>query len=167
MDIIRDLSGGDWRSIGRADDVFAHVLETEDSFRIVIDGLAHEDPIVRMRCADVAEKVSRQRREWLQPFKERLIAIGSGSEQHEVRWHIAQMLHRLNLAKSEKNAVVALLFDYLQDDSRIVKTCAMTALADMSADDPELRGRVVPILKRLAHKGSPAMKCRAAIHESW
>jgi hypothetical protein len=55
---------------------------------------------------------------------------------------------------------VAILFDYLEDESRIVKTFAMQALANFAKGDPRLRARVVPILKHLTDTGSSAMRSR-------
>jgi hypothetical protein len=39
-------------------------------FAEIIDGLRHEHPLVRMRSADAAEKISAARPEWLQRHKQ-------------------------------------------------------------------------------------------------
>ena len=160
MDIIQTLSGGDRRSIGRSQDVVDFVLNNAHRVGQVIAGLSHDDPIVRMRCADVAEKVSKQHADWLQPFKKTLLRIGASSSQQEVRWHIARMLPRVMLSEREKQAAISLLYEYLEDKSHIVKTFSMTALAELAIDDVDLRKKVIPTLKRLIRVGSPAMQSR-------
>lgn len=160
MNILSTLAGGDRRSIGRSADVVRHVLGDASRFSILIDGLSHDDPLIRMRCADTAEKVSSEHPEWLQPFKGELIEIAASSTQQEVRWHLAQMLPRLKLSDRERHAVIALLYDYLDDKSRIVKAFGMTALAELASHDTQLRAKLIPTLKRLVRIGSPAMRSR-------
>ena len=46
-DTLHKLGGGDRRSIGRADEVAADVLNDLDLFGTVYDGMSSEDPIVR------------------------------------------------------------------------------------------------------------------------
>ena len=160
MDILKTLSGGDRRSIGKAEQVVEYVLDDASRLALLIEGLSHEDDVVRMRCADVAEKVSNKHPEWLHPFKQQLIDIASRSDQQEVRWHLAQIFPRLDLSKSEKQVAIAILFDYLEDKSRIVKTFSMTALAAFALDDVGLRKTLIPVLEKNIATGSPAMKSR-------
>ena len=64
------LSGGDRRSIGRSNEVAGLVLRRPRYFRKLIECLWNDDPVVRMRAADAAEKASRQRPALLKPFKQ-------------------------------------------------------------------------------------------------
>ena len=114
-----------------------------------------------MRCADVAEKVSVAHPEWLKRHKQALLSFASTVQEKEVRWHMAQMIPRLELSPSEKRRAVALLFKYLEDGSQIVKTFSMQALFEMSAADAKLRARVIPILNDAVRNGSPAVRSRA------
>jgi hypothetical protein len=159
--ILRDLAGGDRRSIGKADRVVALVLERPALFGDVIGGLTHDDPLIRMRCADVAEKVSVAHPEWLQPHKQALLTFASTVQEKEVRWHMAQIFPRLQLSAAERRKAVALLFEYLDDPSRIVKTFSMQALFQMSEGDSKLRARVISLLRDAVRNGSPAARSRA------
>lgn len=160
-DISIALSGGDRRSIGAAAQVVEYVLHNPAGLGEVIEGISHRDDVIAMRCADVAEKVSAMHPDWLQPFAGDLVKIGGESKQQEVRWHIAQMLPRVRLSRRQRKTAVDLLFEYLGDDSRIVKIFAVTALADLAAAEAGLRNRLVPVLKQFAENGSPAMRNRA------
>lgn len=64
---------------------------------------------------------------------------------YKVRWHVAQMLPRLQLSS---------------DESRIVKTFSMQALAELAEDDASLRARVVTLGEDLSKTGGPAMRTR-------
>ncbi len=155
------LAGGDRRSIGNAGVVVRQVLTDPSKLVEVIAGLSAADPLVRMRCADVAEKVSAAHPEWLQPHKGVLIKLAARATQQELRWHLAQMLPRLTLDTVEHRAAVRVMFAYLNDPSKIVKTFAMQALADFARNDRALRRRLPRILADILQSGSPAMQARA------
>jgi len=159
--LVDSLSGGDRRMIGRSNAVVREVLGHPEAFTEIIRGLSVDDLLIRMRCADVAEKVSRDHPEWLLPHKAALLRLAGATTQQELRWHLAQMLPRLELASEEKRDVVAMMFAYLSDKSRIVKTFAMQALADFAEDDPALRAKLLPLLGHFERTGSPAMRSRA------
>jgi hypothetical protein len=159
-DILHKLAGQDRRSIGRVNEVVEDVLHDPSLFEVVFDGMLSDDPIIRMRCADAVEKITAQHPEYLQPFKTRLIHQVAKSEQQEVRWHVAQMVPRLDLSVEERELVVAILLDYLSDRSKIVKTFSMQALADLAEEDARLRDRLIPLFEELTEAGSPAMKSR-------
>jgi hypothetical protein len=161
VDVLKTLSGGDRRSIGKAAQVVEWVLKTPALLGDVVRGFTHDDPLIRMRCADVAEKVSVVHPEWLQRHKQALLSFASVVQEKEVRWHMAQMLPRLELSPSERRTAVALLFKYLDDESRIVKTWSMQALFEMSEKDARLRARVVPLLDAAVKSGSAAERSRA------
>jgi hypothetical protein len=78
----------------------------------------------------------------------------------EVRWHTAQILPRLILTTMERKKVFALLLDYLNDKSRIVKTFTMQALADIALQDNAYLDEVQDIWSQLTKIGNPAMKSR-------
>ena len=63
------LKGSDRRSIGRSNDVVKLVLRAPKRFDELIQCLWSDDPIVLMRAADAAEKVSALHPEQLEPYK--------------------------------------------------------------------------------------------------
>ncbi len=159
-EIAAQLQGGDRRSIGRSDEVAAAVIANPALLDALFDCLLGEDAVVRMRAADALEKVSVRYPQYLQPYKERLLQQVASIPQQEVRWHVAQMLPRLELSGPERAAAVKWLLAYLEDDSRIVKTMAMQALADLAQTDAALRPQVRALLEKLMVYGSPAMRSR-------
>jgi len=158
--LLAKLGGGDRRSIGQANDVVQEVLRAPHLLPILIDGLTHGDPLIRMRSADVLEKVTARHPAWLAPHKHELLKLLSVAKQKEIRWHLAQMIPRLALADAERADAISVLKSYLTDPSSIVKTNAMQAVAELGADDERFRSETVRLLKQLVRSGTPAMRAR-------
>jgi hypothetical protein len=100
--LLRQLKGGDRRSIRGVPQVVDQVMADPSLFPAVFDGMANADPLVRMRCSDAIEKITAGRPEYLGPYKRRLIGLAAKAEQQEVRWHLAQLLSRLELSAPER-----------------------------------------------------------------
>jgi len=158
------LEGGDRRTIGRADQVAVMVSRDPGLFPQLIAGLWSDQPLVRMRAADTAEKVTRRNREFLQPYKKELLGLMAETEEQELRWHLAAMIPRLALNSRELQLAVSFLKRYLEDPSSIVKTSALQGLADLANLTDEhsaLRSQVIDLLREATRTGTPAMKARS------
>jgi len=161
-EILLKLKGGDLRSIGRAEEVVADILQNPALFGEVFEGMLNDDPLVRMRSADALEKVSSKHLEYLQPFKNRLINEVSQIKQQEVRWHVAQMFSYLEVSRVERDEMVKVLLSYLDTDkSKIVKVFSMQTLADLAEKDELIRPKVVRKIEEILETGSPAIVSRA------
>jgi hypothetical protein len=155
------LSGGDRRSIGTSDEVKKLVLRQPRRFGELLECLWDEDPIVRMRAADAAEKVTATRPALLNPHKKELLGLLAEAKQIELRWHLALMVPRLELTARERESAAAALQRYLEDRSSIVKTFAMQGLADLARQDQSLREAAKLIIEESLRTGTAAMKARA------
>jgi hypothetical protein len=158
--ILKQLCGGARRSIGRSNEIVEEILIRPSLFGYLFEGMASEDAIVRMRAADVAEKVTARQPDLLQPHKKKLFRIAGSTDQQEVRWHVAVMIPRLKLTARERVVAMDILFDYLRDHSSIVKSFAMQGLATLASADPPLRSKILPLLRELTEVGTPAMRAR-------
>jgi len=158
--IAERLLGGDRRTLGAADAVSAEVLRHNERFAELFEAMLHEEPVVRMRASDAVEKLTRARPDLLVPFRKRLIDEVGIIDQHEVRWHVAQMLSRVRLDPKERSRAIALLERYLEDESAIVIASAMSSLGDFAMEDWQLRRRVTPTIEKLMKGGSPAVEAR-------
>jgi hypothetical protein len=167
------LSGGTRASLGRTDAVVAEVLADAKKLPALLACLAEAsdessdesrsskaNAVLLMRASDALEKISRQRPEWLAPHKLDFLGLAGGTDQIEVRWHMAQILPRLPLTPRERTVALDILFDYLKDRSSIVKTHAMQGLADFAARDPKLKSKILPLLEELTQIGTAAMRAR-------
>jgi hypothetical protein len=158
--IVNKLRGGDRRSIGRADEVAREISTRPKLFAQVLAAALDANPVIRMRAADAVEKASTANPKLLQPHKGIILKKIAAIPQQEIHWHVAQVLPRLKLTPKERDHAVAILFDYLEDKSSIVKTFAMQGLADLAQADSSLRKRIIPILEFLTANGTAAMRAR-------
>jgi hypothetical protein len=155
------LEGKDRRSIGRADEVARLVLRQPRRFCELIECLWNENPVLRMRAADAAEKVSARQPRLLDRHKAELLGLLAETEQIELRWHLALMVPRLRLSATERQRAAAALQRYLEDHSSIVRTFALQGLADLARNDLALQNKVKQLLEAALQSGTPAMKARA------
>jgi hypothetical protein len=155
------LKGTDRRSTGRSDEVAQLVLKEPRRFRELFKCLWHESPVVRMRAADTAEKISAKKPRLLDRHKPELLGLLAETQQIELRWHLAQMVPRLRLTAPEVRRAAAALQSYLEDHSSIVKTFALQALADLARNDAVLHRKVHLLLDDALQTGTPAMKARS------
>ena len=159
--IVSMLKGGDRRSIGKANQIANLILSEPKRFAELIQCLWDDDPIVRMRAADAAEKVTLTRPELLNPHKQELLGLLAETEQIELRWHLALMVPRLALTASERRRAAENLRRYLEDRSSIVKTFTLQGLADLARQDASLRELAKQAIEESLRKGTAAMKARA------
>jgi HEAT repeat protein len=155
------LKGGDRRSIGKANQIAKLILSEPKRFAELIQCLGDQDPIVRMRAADAAEKVTVIRPELLNPHKRELLGLAAEAEQIELRWHLALMVPRLELTSPERQRAAASLQRYLEDRSSLVKTSALQGLADLAGQDASLRELAKQAIRESLQTGTAAMKARA------
>jgi HEAT repeat protein len=158
--ILNRLRGGDRRSIGQSSEVVALVLKQPALFAQLMQGLSDSDSLIRMRAADAAEKVSLQKPDLLGPFKSELLRLADEATEQELRWHLAQMVPRLHLSKRDRLRAASAFRLYLGDQSSIVKTSAMQALADLAGADDELMPEVTELITTLTKVGTAAMRAR-------
>lgn len=161
MNILNKLKGGDLRSIGRADEVEKDILKNPNLFKDVFEELFSKNPVIRMRSADVLEKVSFKHPAYLQPHKSKLINKVSKTKQQEVRWHLAQMFSYLKLTRKEQNQIIKILTAWIgTEKSNIVKVFSIQTLADFAEENNELKPKVIKIIKEAMKSNTPSITGR-------
>lgn len=158
--VLEKLVGGHRRSIGRSDEVAAEVLASPEKFTLLFSGITNEDPLVRFRAADAVEKITAIHPEWLQPYRETILGEIANIPQQEVRWHMCQLIPRLELDRRQRVLALEVLSSYLSDQSRIVRTFALQAMADLAGTDPDLKPGVILTLEEQAACGFPSVESR-------
>ena len=158
--VLDKLKGGDRRSIGRADEVVSDIQKNQSLFKEVFNGLYIDDHVVRMRSADVVEKISRKNPGLLAGFEKTIIKELSQIEQQEVCWHIALLLPRLSYTQAQEKEILEILKRYLSHKSKIVNVNAMEALAMLATKNNTILRDVKQIIKLKVASGSPAIQAR-------
>jgi len=160
MSVLDKLRGGDLRSIGRSNEVAGDIEKNASLFETVFRGLYDSDPIVRMRSADVIEKVTQTRPGLLFSHKKEIISILQNETQQEVCWHIAQMVPRLKYSLEEEKEIVDGLNKYLSHKSKIVRVSALEALTDLAGNNRAIVKEVINTIRLHVKTGSPAIQSR-------
>ncbi len=161
--IINKLTGGDFRSIGKSNEVVKIVLANPKLFPDLFSGLFESDPIVRMRAADAVEKITVLKPELLQKFKNQLLERAAIIEQQEVQWHVAQLIPRLKLTKSDVTKVRKILDTYLKTtSSNIVRVMALQALADLASQGKIDKEEIIKRIEQYAELvNTPSVRARS------
>ncbi len=160
MSILDKLRGGDLRSIGRSNEVAGDIEKNVSLFETVFRGLYDSEPIVRMRSADVIEKVTQNKPELLSNHKKEIISILRNETQQEVCWHIAQMIPRLKYTPEEEKEIVDGLNKYLSHKSKIVRVFALEALTDLAEKNKAIVKEVINTIRLHVETVSPAIQAR-------
>ena len=160
MSILDKLRGGDLRSIGRSNEVAEDIEKNVSLFETVFRGLYDSDPLIRMRSADVIEKVTRNKPELLSNHTPEVISILTTAEQQEVCWHTAQIAPRLAYSPNEENEIIKALKSYLTHKSKIVRVSALEALTDLAEKNQAITKEVINTIRLHVKTGSPAIQAR-------
>ncbi len=103
-------------------------------------------PVSPAAAADVLERLTRERPESAQRWKEPLLGLLAEATEKKVRWNLALLIPRLKLTVPECRRVAELLQSWLDDPSSIVKTSALHGMADLTRQARELLPDVQDLL---------------------
>jgi hypothetical protein len=129
----------------------------------LVECLFDEDAAVASRAADALERITRDRPQPAQRWKDALIGLLAETTEKKVRWNLALAIPRLRLTVSECRRVSQILNTYLDDSSSIVKTTALHGMADLTRQDPDSLPDVLDKLRVAGRSGTPAMRARSRI----
>lgn len=157
---LAQLTGGRRGSLGDAPEILTHCLQQPKIIDEIWSGLDKDDKVLRSRCAWLIRHICLQQAVLIQPFLTKIIKRMGSEQQWEVREQLCIVVGQLKLSPSQRLRVLALLQQYLLDNSSIVKTCALQGLSDLAQQDNQLKFKVLDILHRIGHEGTPAMRAR-------
>ncbi len=160
LNILEKLRGGDLRTIGCANEIVHEIQENPALFESVFRGLTDNDAAIKMRSADIVEKVTRDNPALLSGYTQQIISILKKEKQQEVCWHMAQIAPRLECNKSEKNKLIDLLKNCLLHKSKIVQVSAMESLVKLAEKNVSPKNDITDVIKKQMENGSPAVKAR-------
>ncbi len=125
--IIAWLQEGDIRSIGRANEIAAMVLENTFMFEDLLDSLGHERDVVRAHGSDALEKVVRERPDLLAPYLDEIIPLAEKESLAVVKLHYAMLFGHLLATEAAVPPIKAILLKLLADESVFTSSWAITS----------------------------------------
>jgi len=147
--------------LGCANAVAAEALTSPPLVAELVDALSDKRGVVVVRAANALKKIQAQKAELVAPFAKKILRAGMGCDELFAQWSLALVVGGLPLKGRDKALAVELMFEWLRSESGLLRTLAMQALVDLSAEDLALRRRVRPIVEEFRENGTPAMRARA------
>lgn len=155
------LTGGDLRSIAKSNQV-AGSITSQKAFDELLGLLFHSDRLLVMRAADALEKVTALHPEYLSRHKQALFSLTGKAEAKELKWHLAQVLPRLQLSEPEVEFTWRIMQEWAADpaESKIVRVNALQALFELLAVDPSRKKSFEHLLKSLSRENISSLNAR-------
>jgi len=151
--LLRELSGGNLRSDGKANEVAERVMKTPQLLPKLIEGLSEPDEVIRGRTALALERISQSNPELLEGCIPQFIERALTDDVPTVKWHLAIILGNVPL-KRETDAVVSTLFHLLKDESVFVKSWSIVSLTILGREYKRKRKDIREEITLLKHDGS-------------
>lgn len=134
---------------------------SQAAFDRLLTAMLQDGPQARLAAADAAEKASRVQPGLLTANKTSLLGVHLQAEQAGLRWHLLQMLPRLQLDDGERRRVFETAGQWMDGGSRIVAAEALTAMFALSTAGEDMRDQAAETAHRLLASPSPALRARA------
>jgi hypothetical protein len=159
---VRDLlTGGDRRSIARANDVLAMARKDAALVSELALLAADDNWLVAQRALDVLEKLAREQPERVERYKDVFVGKAADSDQWEVRLQVVRALALFEWpSRSRKRALQILLRD-IEHPQTFVRAWALDSLATFAVKDRRLMPVVGEYLTAFEHSQRPALVARA------
>lgn len=155
------LGGEDLRSLAKSKGL-EKLIKTQTEFDELFASLLSEDRLIVMRAADVIEKVSKSHAEFLQAHTDELIEIFKKAGNKELKWHLAQLIPRLELNSVNSKTLLDLLYQWVLDkqNSRIVRVNALQSVFELSCESKLKLGKLKQLLAQLKEESIPSINAR-------
>lgn len=143
------LSGGARSSIGNADNVIRDSLKDPLLLKEVYGLFLDDDPVVAMRASYVAMRVAESSPDSVKPYGDELMKSLELYVEKEVRWHVPQLLTRLDLTPQQRARAYEIVMNWAETDpSKIVGYYGFQAAAELASSDTALMKDFIPRLQR-------------------
>ncbi|HEX6892685.1 MAG TPA: hypothetical protein VF141_18385 [Chryseolinea sp.] len=160
-DFTRLLLGKDLRKLKHSSKVIEAVNDQksfDELFRLVF----YQDRPLAMRAADAVEKVTANNPSYLKPHKAQLLSALKHAEHKELKWHIAQLIARIDLDKKELTEVMQILTCWARNknESKLVRVNSLQGLFDIAQAHHEWKNNVLETLAHMQHERVPSIQAR-------
>ena len=156
------LSGKDLRSLGHNQKAIELVTDQKSFDELLGLIFHHHDRSLVMRAADAVEKITVKNQNYLRPHKRQLLHMLKIADQKELKWHIAQLVSRVDLDKKERADVVQILTHWARNknESKIVRVNSLQGLFDVARDHPEWTESVSETVDLMQREKIPSILAR-------
>ncbi len=155
------LNEGDRRSIGQSNTVVS-IVKNQELFDDLFSLLYHEDRGIAMRAADAVEKITLENQGYLQKHKNEIFDLCQIAIQKELKWHLAQLLPRLQLSRKELFQAWQILKNWSLDknESHIVRVNSLQSLFSISMGNVKLQKELKGVAAEIEKENIPSLDAR-------
>jgi hypothetical protein len=155
------LLGGDLRTVKRNSTVVSAVTDQRSFDELFALVFHHERPLV-MRAVDAVEKITIKHPEFLKPHKAQLMSVLKSADHKELKWHIAQLIPRVELLETELTNVRHILSYWAlnKNESKIVRVNALQGIFDLSRKHPEVNEDLLNAIAVMKDEMIPSIQAR-------
>lgn len=149
------------RSIAASNKVVS-LIQSQEHFDELFPYLFHKDRLVVMRAADAIEKVSAKNAGYLAEHKRAIIGLCKIVSDKELKWHLALLVSRIKLTRTELGIIWQLLTSWAQDkkESRIVRVNSIQGLFNLLQQNKELERDFNLLLSELEKHSVASLNAR-------
>ena len=159
-DIQNWLSTGDLRGDGIADQVVEIVIQNSDLLPDLLEGLTHQDKVVRGHSADALEKLARKIPGEMLPHLPLLLNVAQSEPLPMVQMHLAMLFGHLAYDSRSATHIFDALISMLNKGSAFSRSWAISSLCILARLHPSYLSRVTQSIADLQHDSSIAIRTR-------
>ena len=156
----KELLGNDLRSAGNTKVVDS--VTDQESFDELFELVFHHERPLVMKAVDAVEKITLKNAHYLKPHRAQLLGILASADHKELKWHIAQLITRIQLDKKELIKVWHVLKYWAlnRNESKIVRVNSLHGLYELSREHHQLRSDYQKIVATMRHEKVPSIQAR-------
>ena len=155
------LLGKDLRTV-KQNNIVVRSVNDQTSFDELFRLVFHHERTLVMRAVDAVEKLTVRHPEYLKPHKSQLLHALKSADHKELKWHIAQLIPRVDLDAKELEVVWHILTYWTQNrnESKIVRVNSLQGLFDLSRRHPEFRNDFDKTVALIEREMIPSIQAR-------
>jgi len=155
------LAGNDLRSLGKSSEIIS-LINDQNSFDKLFTYLYNNDRSIVMKTIDLIEKVTFEHKEYLQKHKLEIINMSNNAENIELKWHLAQIIVRINYTYSEIKTIWKILEKWILNnkESKIVRVNSLQSLYEIEKDNNEYQNKLMKIVKIIREENISSINAR-------
>jgi hypothetical protein len=160
-DFAKLLLDNDLRTI-KQNNIVIRSVNDQKSFDELFRLTFHHERTLVMRAVDAVEKLTVRHPEFLQSHKSQLLHALKSADHKELKWHIAQLIPRVDLDGKEIEDVWHILTYWTQNrnESKIERVNSLQGLFDLSKLHPEFKNDFEKTLESIEHEMIPSIQAR-------
>jgi len=160
-DFMELLAGDDLRSLGKSSKILT-LINNQNSFDELFTYLYNNDRAIVMKTIDLIEKITIEDRKYLQKHKSEILNLSNDAKNIELKWHLAQIIVRLEYTNVELKIVWKILEKWIVDkkESKIVRVNSLQGLYEIVKNNCEYQNNLKKIVKTIKEENISSLNSR-------